>query len=400
MAKNYDYLIIGGGMTAASAVKGIREVDLNGSIGLVSLENNRPYDRPPLTKKLWMGKPEKIIWRDLPEENLDVMLNCKITGIDAAHKQVQDKDGNTYRYGKLLLATGGKPIRLPFTPDETLYFRSLPDYHKLREWTGKGARFGVIGGGFIGSEIAAALASNGEKVVMVFPEGGIGERIYPKELSQHLNQYFEHKGVEVRAGMGISAVEEKDGRYLLKAEDGQSVEVDHIVAGIGIRPNTELAESAGIAIESKENGGGVHVDETLHTNLPDIYAAGDVASFYNHALKRQMRVEHEDNANVMGRTAGLNMAGKETAYHHLPFFYSDLFELGYEAVGELDSRLETFADWKEPFRKGVVYYLKEGKIRGVLLWDTWDQVDAARELIAGGKVYTQQELVGLLPKKG
>lgn len=400
MAKRYDYLIIGGGMSAAAAVEGIREVDKDGSIGIISIENQRPYDRPPLTKKLWMGKPESMIWRELPEENLDLMLNCRVTGLEPDQKQVQDAEGNTYHYKKLLLATGGKPQRLSFTPEETLYFRTLRDYHKIREWTGKGARFGVIGGGFIGSEIAAALAMNGEKVVMVFPESGIGERIYPKDLSQYLNQYYEQKGVEVRAGMGVSAVEQKNGKFFMKAEDGQSVEVDHIIAGIGIRPNTELAESAGIAIESRENGGGIHVDEYLRTNQPDIYAAGDVASFYNPALGRQMRVEHEDNANVMGRTAGLNMAGQETPYRHQPFFYSDLFELGYEAVGELDSRLETFADWKEPFRKGVVYYRKDGKVRGVLLWDTWDQVEAARELISGGKEYTKKELAGLLPKEG
>ena len=115
---------------------------------------------------------------------------------------------------------------------------------------------------------------------------------------------------------------------------------------------------------------------------PDIYAAGDVANFFSPALEKRLRVEHEDNANTMGREAGRAMAGKASPYHHLPFFYSDLFDLGYEAVGELDPRLETVADWKEPHREGVVYYLREARVRGVLLWNVWGQVEAARQLIA------------------
>jgi len=140
------------------------------------------------------------------------------------------------------------------------------------------------------------------------------------------------------------------------------------------------------------------VDEMLRTSHPDVYAAGDVAEFYNPALGEQMRVEHEDNANAMGRLAGRAMAGSTEPYTHLPFFYSDLFDLGFEAVGELNPRLETYADWKEPFRQGVVYYLKNRKIRGVLLWNTWDQVDAARELISNGRAYADSELKGCLPK--
>jgi len=126
---------------------------------------------------------------------------------------------------------------------------------------------------------------------------------------------------------------------------------------------------------------GIVVDELLRTNLADIFAAGDVANFYNPQLGIRMRVEHEDNANSMGAAAGRSMAGRGTPYTHLPFFYSDLFQLGYEAVGELDPRLQTESEWKEQFREGVVYYLKAGRVRGVLLWNTWGQVDNARALI-------------------
>jgi 3-phenylpropionate/trans-cinnamate dioxygenase ferredoxin reductase component len=167
-----------------------------------------------------------------------------------------------------------------------------------------------------------------------------------------------------------------------------------VVAGLGIAPNTDLAKSVGLAVDD-----GIVVDEWLRTSHTDIYAAGDVAAFHNPALGKRVRVEHEDNANVMGRAAGEAMAGKGQPYHHLPFFYSDLFELGYEAVGDLDARLDTVADWKEPYREGVVYYLQPGRVRGVLLWNTWDQVDNARKLIADPGPFSPQDLKGRLPVK-
>jgi len=150
---------------------------------------------------------------------------------------------------------------------------------------------------------------------------------------------------------------------------------------------------AGLEVEN-----GIVVDELLRTTNPDIYAAGDVANFFNPALGKRLRVEHEDNANTMGREAGRAMAGKASPYHHLPFFYSDLFDLGYEAIGELDPRLETLEDWKEAYREGVVYYLRDARVRGVLLWNVWGQVDAARQLIAEPGPFRAADLKGWLPK--
>jgi NADPH-dependent 2,4-dienoyl-CoA reductase/sulfur reductase-like enzyme len=165
--------------------------------------------------------------------------------------------------------------------------------------------------------------------------------------------------------------------------------VDAVVAGIGITPNTELATKAGLAVEN-----GVVVDEHLRTTHPDVFAAGDVARFTAPSLGTRIRVEHEDNALTMGRAAGRAMAGDRSPYTHLPFFYSDLFELGYEAVGELEPRGETVADWKQPFREGVVYFLRDGRVRGVLLWNVWNQVDAARALIAEPGPFSAGSLKG------
>jgi NADPH-dependent 2,4-dienoyl-CoA reductase/sulfur reductase-like enzyme len=159
------------------------------------------------------------------------------------------------------------------------------------------------------------------------------------------------------------------------------------VAGIGIEPNVELATSAGLKVDD-----GIVVDELLRTSCSDIYAAGDVASFRFPGLDTYTRFEHEDNANMMGTQAGQNMAGADELYQHLPYFYSDLFDLGYEAVGELDAKLDTVADWETPFQKGVVYYLRQDRVRGVLLWNVWDQVDAARDLITSRKSMTSSTL--------
>jgi NADPH-dependent 2,4-dienoyl-CoA reductase/sulfur reductase-like enzyme len=180
----------------------------------------------------------------------------------------------------------------------------------------------------------------------------------------------------------------------LKSESGQTFYADGVIAGLGIEPNVSLAQAAGLEIDN-----GIVVDEGLRTSYPDIYAAGDVAHFFNPLLGKRIRVEHEDNANTMGRAAGQAMAGNSAPYHHLPFFYSDLFELGYEAVGELNPRLETVADWKERYREGVIYYLEHGRVRGVLLWNTWGQVDAARALIAEPGPFRAEDLRGRLPAK-
>ena len=388
----YKYLIIGAGMTADAAVQGIRELDPKSSIALIGDDSNPPYNRPPLSKGLWKGKPLDSIWRKTEEHEAELFLGRTVRSIELQKKQVLDDRQESYTYEKLLLATGGTPRKLPFGGENIIYFRTLADYRRLREMCGQSEHFGVIGGGFIGSEIAAALAMNGKKVTMLFPEEGIGLRVYPRELSQYLNNFFREKGVEVLTGVNVNDLEKSKDSYLLVTDKGQQVPVDGVIAGIGILPNIELARSAGL-----KTGNGIFVDEMLRTDNPDIFAAGDVAEFNQLALGKRLRVEHEDNANMMGKQAGRNMAGAGEPYHHLSYFYSDLFELGYEAVGELDPRLETFADWKEPFKKGVIYYLADGRVRGVLLWNVWDTVPAARLLIAEPGPFKITDLKNRLP---
>jgi NADPH-dependent 2,4-dienoyl-CoA reductase/sulfur reductase-like enzyme len=388
---HYRYLIVGGGLTGDAAIRGIRELDAEGSVGMLTMEPDPPYARPNLSKGLWKGRPVEKIWRNTQNLGVDLQLSCKAVQLEPQRKSVRDDKGNEYTYDKLLLATGGSPIRLPFGGDDIIYFRDFRDYQHLRSMAERGDRFLVIGGGFIGSEIAAALTMVEKKVSMVFPEEAIGAHIYPSDLSHFLNDYYRQKGVEVVPGDAVTGLEQIGDRFSVRTREGHAFEVDGVVAGIGIRPNLELAQQASLQVEN-----GIVVDEHLRTSAPDIYAAGDVANFFHSALGKRVRVEHEDNAIQMGKLAGRNMAGADEAYTHVPMFYSDLFELGYEAVGELSSKLETVADWKEPFKKGVVYYLEGGRVRGVLLWNVWDSVPAARALLAEPGPLKPTELLGRL----
>ena len=215
------------------------------------------------------------------------------------------------------------------------------------------------------------------RVLVIGASGAIGTHLVPQLRAQG------HDGI------GSSRSSSKAER--LRALGAEPIELDVLDAEATREAvaHAQLAADAGLAIDN-----GIVVDEMLLTSHEDVYAAGDVAAYFDPIVGKRRRVEHEDNATTMGRWAGRAMAGQPEPYHYQPYFYSDLFELGYEAVGELDARLETVADWKEPCRQGVIYYLDGGRVRGVLLWNVWGQVDAARQLIAEPGPFRPGDLIG------
>ena len=379
------YLIVGGGMTGDAAAKSIREHDADGSITLVGDDPQPPYKRPPLTKGLWSGGDEAKIWCGTADAGVDLHLGRRIAAIDVDARRATDDQGEEYAWEKLLLATGGRPRELDGASG-VVYYRTLADYRNVRAQAAEGARFVVIGGGFIGSEIAAALTGAGCNVTMVFPEPGIAWRILPAELSAFVASYYRERGVEVLSGETVASA--GDGRVVTGS--GRALEADAVVAGLGIEPNTELAQAVGLPVDN-----GIVVDEYGRAGGREhVFAAGDVASFPSPVLGGRFRIEHEDHAKTHGRIVGANMAGAEISYDHLPFFYSDMFDLGYEAVGEVDSRLTTIARWDEPNRKGVVAYVDDAsRPRGFLLWNTWDKVEAARDLIRAAQPIGEAMLV-------
>jgi 3-phenylpropionate/trans-cinnamate dioxygenase ferredoxin reductase subunit len=394
--KTYKYVIVGAGLAGGSAVTGIRQLDNSGSILLLGREAYLPYHRPPLTKGLWFGKKklEDIFFKPgdfYSQNNVEVRTSTEVTGIDAKRRQVSLGGGESFGYEKLLIATGGSPRRLNVPGGELdgiSYFRHLDDYHALRRRVGAGKSALVIGTGFIGSEIAAALNVNNAEVTVLQKEGYLVSRVFPKELGEAVQEEFVRRGVRFWKNDSAMRIESTGPKFITYTQNGRKIETDAVVVGIGIEPETSLASAAGIAVEN-----GVVVNELLETSVPGIYAAGDNAMFPYTVLGRKMRIEHWDHALNQGHYAGMNMAGGRETYSYMPYFFSDLFEFGYEAVGMVDSRLETVARWQEKNNKGVIYYCEGGIIVGAMMCNVWEKVDAARELIKKRQAISKGELL-------
>lgn len=397
--ESFKYVIVGGGLAGASAVQGIRELDEKGPILMIAAEIHLPYDRPPLSKKLWFGamKVNEIFIHNrgyYDNHGVTLELDTRVVSLDLICKTLTDDKGREYLFEKLLLATGGTPRRLAI-PGGTLegisYFRTLDDFQKLRREAREGKSAVVIGGGFIGSELAAALTINQVSVTMIYPEEFLCSRVFPAGLGGALQNYYIKKGVRILKGDKPAEISKTGEKFLVRTEKGEKIESDLLVAGVGISPNVEFALVGGLDVEN-----GIAVNEFLQTSDQHIYAAGDIAFFPYKSLELRTRIEHWDHALNQGKQAGRNMAGAMEPYDYQPYFFSDLFEFGYEATGEVDSRLETFADWQEENRTGVIFYLKEKKIRGVMMCNVWEKVETARELIRKGATVEPGELKGLI----
>ncbi len=397
MAQQFKYIIVGGGLAAASAVEGIRSRDDSGTIALFGREDRLPYDRPPLSKGLWFGK---TTLEELPvhpqsfytSNNVHLFLGSEITEFDSKKNQVVDNEGHRYTYDRLLIATGGVPRRLSFGEGVVRYYRTADDYLELLEATKMLDSFTLIGGGFIGAEMAAALSSVHKQVTMIFPDDLLLQRMLPKDLATYVTDYYRSKEITILNGDVPTDAVRSGGTVRLTTREGKKITTDVALVAIGLNLRLENVKKAGLKVDN-----GIIVNAFLQTSVPNIYAAGDVANFPAKALDKSIRIEHSNNAQSQGKHAGLNMSGANKPFDYLPYFYSDLFDLGFEAIGELDSNLTILADWREEFREGVVYYLDNGLVKGVLLWNVWGKVDSARALIERKESYSDPaDLVGML----
>ncbi len=399
---NHKYVIVGGGLAAASAIEGIRRHDTEGGILLLSRDNVEPYHRPPLSKDLWFGKSTKdklpvhdtAFYRD---QRVEIQLRREVVEVDAGRHLVWDERGVEQGYGRLLLATGGRPRRLSVEGAEVAglhYFRDLEDYLYLERRLERFEHALVIGGGFIGMEMAAALRHAGKEVTLLYDKEYPLHRVLPRDLALFVAEYYREHGIETVSEDQVTAFEEGEGLIQAQTANGGVITTQTVLVGIGIEPEADLAEAAGLDVED-----GIVVDEFARTTDPDIYAAGDVARYPCVPLQRSLRVEHWDHAIQQGRCAGFNMAGGVEPYEGIPYFFSDLFDLGFEAVGELDPTLTVEPVWREPNREGVIYYVREDVVRGVLLWNTWGAVDWARGLVREARAMTREERAAAVPPK-
>lgn len=366
----YPYVIIGGGLAGGRACEGIRRIDPDGPVMLITAEPHRPYQRPPLSKAYLMGKAglDKVYLQEegyYGAHNVELITETWVARIDRGDHTVTLENGRVVGYERLLLATGGSAIRLPL-PGADLpgvhILRTIDDSNRIREDAANARRMLIIGGSFIGSEVASSLSQQGVEGTMVFLEERLLERVAPKELSHHLTHMYREHGVRVLPAVKPVRLEGEERVQRAVLDNGETLDVDLVVMGVGIRLNTALAKEAGLEMGERD---AVIVDERLRTSDPDIYAAGDIAAWPDPTFGR-LRVEHWDVARAQGLRAGRNMAGEERAYTTLPYFFSDLFDLSFEVWGDLTR-------WDATVQRGELdggpftfFYFHEGKMVGAL----------------------------------
>ena len=375
----YDYLIAGGSLAADSAIKAIRKEDENGTIGLLCDEPFPPYRRPALSKRLWQDDDRSRIWLQTEKLNVDIKLSTKAVGLDPQSKTLTDNYGDKYTFNKLLIATGASPRKMSPSCGDVHYFRNLSNFENIRNASENAKEIVILGGGFIGFELAACLNEAGKSVTMIFPEEFLGSLVFPLELSRYLHDYYVSKGITIISGDIPETVVESHGRRSITTRNGKSLGADIVIASVGCIPNCDVALDAGLAVDN-----GIVVDECLNCGHPDIYAAGDVANFHSPVLNKRMRIEHADNAVMMGKHAGLSMVGHKDVYKHIPSFYADMFDQNLKAVGMIRSNMDIRVEWNAPLKEGTLYYSCNNRINGVLYWNMSAKLDAARSLITEG----------------
>lgn len=329
------------------------------------------------------------IWLDMAPADGEIVwhLGSPVIRVDPTNHQVITEGGSSFNYGRLLLATGGRPRMFVGTGASVFYPVSLAEHIRLtRTLANESRKVLVVGGGFVGSEMAAALSTAGHRVVWTMVEHDPFVNRFPSILGNQLKAAYEEHGVEIVPDSTITHIEGTGGGPIAVQVNGRIITADLAVVGIGFVPNDELG--GGLGLTAPE--GGILVDSYGQTLDTDIFAAGDVAR-----IAGTTRISmHEDQALAHGRLVGSNMAGARIPYRHRPFFYSDLFEWGYEAIGDLDMRHTIIEDWVRPGQEGVVYYLDDGHLVGVLNWNVWDGIPAARALLSESRTWGAEELKG------
>ena len=367
----YKYVIIGGGLAGQRAGDGIRQVDAEGTVALVTAEHHMPYERPPLSKGYLTGQKglDRVYLKEddyYDQNNIEVITGVRATKVDPAARSVTLDDGRVLKYERLLLATGGRAWRLPIPGNDlpgVFTLRTIEDSDGIRQAAESGKQALVLGGSFIGSEVASSLAQLGLGVTMVFPEGRLLELIVPEELSALLHAKYGANSIRILSGTKPERLEGDERVRQAVLDSGETLAVDLVVMGVGIRLNRGLARDAGLELGERD---AVIVDETLRTSDTNIYAAGDIAAWPDPTFGKRLRVEHWDVARRQGLRAGRNMAGEEKPYTSLPYFFSDLFDFSFEVWGDLTTWDRTVTRGTLESGSFALYYFDQGKMVGVL----------------------------------
>jgi NADPH-dependent 2,4-dienoyl-CoA reductase/sulfur reductase-like enzyme len=335
-------VIAGGGLTAARTIKSYRETGGEGTITLVAQEATLPYHRPPLSKRYLRGETREIPYVEdeafYREHDVDVLLETAVVGVDPATRSVMLDDGARLRYGKLLVATGATPrrLRVPGTELEGVFgLRTVVDSAAIREAAKTIGRAVVVGGGFIGMEAAASLRRLGLEVTLIHLGRGLFDQLGSVELSDQLAELYRGQGVGLLFGEEVAGFAGSDVLTHVETKSGRRIPADLAVVGVGVVTNVDFLSSSGITVDN-----GVVVNARFEASAPGVYAAGDVASFFDPLYERQRRIEHWSNASYQGAEVGRILAGAEGGYDHVSSFFSEVFGTTIKAFGDV-SRFDT-----------------------------------------------------------
>ena len=383
------YVVVGAGLTAGKAVEALREAGFGDRIILYGDEHERPYERPPLSKDYLLGNSEleKVFvhspeWYD--EHDVELRLGNEVVRIDPQGRELVTADGQHQSFDKLLLATGSSPRRLAMADESgapVAYLRRIGDSDRIKSALEPGKRIAIIGGGWIGLEVASAARQADAQVTVIEAADLPLLRVLGNEVAQiFANLHAEH-GVDLRIGARVSSIEKAGDGAVVRLEDGSEIGADLVVIGVGIAPNTGLAEEAGLEVDN-----GVAVDDHLRTSDANIYAAGDVANALHPRLGRSIRVEHWDNAIEQGIVAGKNMAGGDVAYDRLPYFFTDQYDFGMEYVGHVgpDGYDEVVLRGDPAQYVFTAFWIADGRVVAGMHANDWDAIESVKQIVEAG----------------
>jgi 3-phenylpropionate/trans-cinnamate dioxygenase ferredoxin reductase subunit len=385
MTSDRTHIIVGASLAGAKAAETLRENGFDGRLVLIGAEEERPYERPPLSKEYLRGEVgrEKVYVHDegfYAEHEIELRLGRTAVGLDASNGELELDDGERLNYDRLLLTTGAEPRRLPIPGaelDGVLYLRSVGDSDTLRERLDRGGAVVVVGAGWIGAEVAASARQRGLEVTVLDPLSVPLERALGAELGAVYREIHTDHGTKMLMETGVEAFEGDKAVERVRTSSGRELECDFVVVGVGVQPRTGLAVQAGIAVDN-----GILVDEHLEASVPGVFAAGDVANAQHPFYGERIRIEHWANALNQGPAAARSMLDGSAAYDRLPYFYSDQFEVGMEYAGFAREWDRVVFRGDPATREFVAFWLVGDRVVAGMNVNVWDVIDPIKRLIS------------------
>ena len=385
MSSDQTHVIVGASLAGAKAAETLREEGFGGRVVLVGTENERPYERPPLSKDYLRGEVgrEKVYVHDerfYAEHDIDLRLGRTAVSLDTSGREVVLDDGERLRYDRVLLSTGAEPRRLSIPGGEldgVLYLRSVQDSDGLRERLDRGGAVVVVGAGWIGAEVAASARQRGLEVTVLDPLTVPLERVLGAGVGAIYRDIHTDHGTQMLMGTGVEAFEGDKAVERVRTSNGRELQCDFVVVGVGVQPRIRLAAEAGIAVDN-----GILVDEHLQTSVPGVFAAGDVANSYHPFYGERIRVEHWANALNQGPVAARSMLGQAAAYERLPYFFSDQYEVGMEYTGFARAWDRVVFRGDPATREFVAFWMVDDRVVAGMNVNVWDVTDTIKRLIS------------------